>query len=238
MTQVAFEKLTNEWVALSDIITVDDDATYYLQNRGSGILLAQETSEAPSNNDMKGVLIKPYETAKYKSNGGDLYMRAYSSSCSVNISNNKQQTAITWLDMTNGFVAGDYDPETKSSQLTKTVDGYDVVVDFTCESEVALAPTVTKDGTSAGTATTWLVITKNGEELESFNFANLICEALSEYSFEFKTNEDSSVGYYGALSIETDAEEGTNLFVVSQNFTYNGVENSELSAEIKVKLEA
>lgn len=141
------------------------------------------------------------------------------------------------LDMSSGFVCGDPDPETETTQLTKTVDGYNVVIDFVCGDSVALTPTVTKDGTSAGTATTWLVITKDGEEVKSFNFTNLICEATSERSFEFQTNEDSSIGYFGSLSVETDAEEGTSLFVMMQFISYNGVEDADLTAEIKVKVE-
>ena len=237
MAQEAFEQLTSEWVALSDKITVDEDANYYIQNRGADILLAQEAGEAPQADNVNGTLIKPYEQAKYKANGGDLYLRAYNSNCSVNITSDKQQATVTWLDMTSGFIA-DYEHTEDLLPLTKTVDGYDVLIDFTCGDSVALTPTVTKDGTSAGTATTWLVITKNGEELDSFNFDNLICEATSEFRFDFQTNEDSSIGYFGALSIETDAEEGTNLFVVSRDFTYNGVVDLDLSAEIKVKLEA
>lgn len=83
MAQVAFEQLTNEWVALSDIITVDSSKTYYVQNRGADVLLAVESANEPTSLD--GVLVKPYEVLKYQQGQDTLYMRAYNSGCSINI---------------------------------------------------------------------------------------------------------------------------------------------------------
>ena len=239
MAQEAFEQLTNEWVALSDKITVDEDANYYIQNRGADILLAQEAGETPQADNVNGTLIKPYEQAKYKANGGDLYLRAYNSNCSVNITNDKHQTTVTWFDMTSDFESGDWDSDTGILPLTKTIDAYDILVNMGGNDEFAMDATVTTGGESAGTATTWLIIKDgNNEEVARYNFADLICESTSEKSFAFQTNEDSSVGYFGSLSVETDVDTGLSLFVTSQDISYNGVEDSSLFVEVKVKLEA
>ena len=84
MAQEAFESLTSEWTALSDIITVGADTNYYIQNRGADILLAVESASEPTTLD--GVLVKPYQTLNYKKGTGDLYLRAYSSNCAINVS--------------------------------------------------------------------------------------------------------------------------------------------------------
>lgn len=83
MAQEAFESLTSDWTVVSDIITVDADTTYYIQNRGADILLAVESSAEPTTLD--GVLVKPYDVLKYKKGTDDLYVKAYTSTCSINI---------------------------------------------------------------------------------------------------------------------------------------------------------
>ena len=83
MAQEGLSELSGEWVALSDIITVDDDGTYYIQNRGSDILLAQESASEPT--DSNGVLVKPFEVLKYQKGTGSLYLKAYTEVCTINI---------------------------------------------------------------------------------------------------------------------------------------------------------
>ena len=103
-------------MALSDKITVDEDANYYIQNRGADILLAQEAGEAPQADNVNGTLIKPYEVAKYKANGGDLYLRAYNSNCSVNITSDKAQTGgAIWFDFNSEGFTGVDDAEAKTT---------------------------------------------------------------------------------------------------------------------------
>lgn len=84
MAQEDFEELTNTWKALSDIITVDADTTYYIQNRGSDMLLACEGAAEPT--DSVGILVKPFGALKYKKGTDTLYVRAYTTSCFINIS--------------------------------------------------------------------------------------------------------------------------------------------------------
>lgn len=86
MSQVNFETLSNEWKTLSDIISVDADTTYYLQNRGVDTMIALESSSEPAANAQGGVMVLPYKTVQYKKGTQDLYLRAFNKSCSVNIS--------------------------------------------------------------------------------------------------------------------------------------------------------
>jgi len=83
MAQEGLTQLTKEWSVLSDIITVDADKTYYIQNRGSDMLLACEGAAEP--NDAVGVLVRPFEVLKYKKGTGSLYVKAYTTTCTINI---------------------------------------------------------------------------------------------------------------------------------------------------------
>lgn len=84
MAQVAFEQIKNEWVELSDLITVSADTTYFIQNRGNDNLIACEGSAEPDS--ATGVFVKPYETLVYKKGSEDLYLRAFDGRCFINIS--------------------------------------------------------------------------------------------------------------------------------------------------------
>lgn len=82
--QVDLVNLTTEWVALSTITTVEDNTNYYIQNRGGGILIGLESSSTPTATK-GGILVRPFEVAKYKKGTQNLYLRAYSGQCEVNI---------------------------------------------------------------------------------------------------------------------------------------------------------
>lgn len=83
MAQEGLRELSGEWVALSDIITVDESKTYYIQNRGSNMLLACEGGEKPT--ESTGVLVKPFEVLKYQKGTDTLYLKAYTEVCTINI---------------------------------------------------------------------------------------------------------------------------------------------------------
>ena len=86
MAQEVFEKgLTTEWVAFDDLITVDADATYYIQNRGSDVLVALESSSAPSSDNEGGDFVLPNVQAEYVKGTQNLYLRACYNNCSINI---------------------------------------------------------------------------------------------------------------------------------------------------------
>lgn len=83
--QEEFQALTNEWTALSDIITVDANADYRIQNRGADVLVALESTGVPSDDNEDGTFIPPLVQAFYKKGDQDLYLRAFNRSCSINI---------------------------------------------------------------------------------------------------------------------------------------------------------
>lgn len=85
MAQVKFEGLTNEWTALSDIITVSTDTTYYIQNRGADTLVALESFTEPAADNREGFMCQPYKVIEYKKGIQDLYLRSFNKSCAINI---------------------------------------------------------------------------------------------------------------------------------------------------------
>ena len=220
MAQEAFEQLTNEWVALSDKITVDEDANYYIQNRGADILLAQEAGETPQADNVNGTLIKPYEQAKYKANGGDLYLRAYNSNCSVNITSDKVvDMPALWFEFMSELVDDLQTPTT----LSKQINGYNVSLEWDVDEELnpVFTPSVEKDGESAGTASQWLVIMdENGDEAFRLAWSDLTVEATSEKSFEVTYTDGDDV-YEDEYSYEVDADTGIGFFA-QNGVTKNG----------------
>lgn len=232
MAQEGLSELSGEWVALSDIITVDDDGTYYIQNRGSDMLLACEGGEKPT--ESTGVLVKPFEVLKYKKNGGSLYLKAYTKLCTINITSDKAQTGgAIWFDFNSEGFTGVYDAEAGTETYTKEINGYEVELVWNNNDENAgFTATVTKDGESAGTASIWFV-SENGDI--KLNVSDLTLEVTSERSFDYYSGESFDEGYHGSFSCETDAELGTSLWVCGE--TYYGKDESE-TLYLKIKLEA
>lgn len=85
MAQISLQNLTTEWVAFSSITAVDANATYYIQNRGADYLVACEGSSEPITQE--GVFVPPSKILKYKKGNQNLYLRASTKGCSINISN-------------------------------------------------------------------------------------------------------------------------------------------------------
>lgn len=232
MAQEGLSELSREWVALSDIIKVDDDSTYYIQNRGSDMLLACEGGEEPT--ESTGVLVKPFEVLKYKKNGGSLYLKAYTATCTINITSDKEQTGgAIWFDFNSeGFTCVD-DAEAETMTFTKEIDGYDVELVWSYNSEATgFTATVTKDGESAGTASVWFV-SENGEI--KLNVADLNLELLSESAFEYYSEEATDEGYHGTFSTEVDDELGTSVWNCVESY-YNQEDSETLY--LKINLEA
>lgn len=84
MAQIALENLTTTWVEFSDIETPTPDTEYWIQNRGADFLLACEGSAEPTTDE--GICVKPYETLKYVKGTENLYLRAYRTTCTINVS--------------------------------------------------------------------------------------------------------------------------------------------------------
>lgn len=82
MAQVEVKNLTSSWEALGS----SSGTTYRIQNRGANIVIAQEASSAPEAGNTDGIFVQPYKTVVYEQGTGDLYLRAFSGTASVNVS--------------------------------------------------------------------------------------------------------------------------------------------------------
>lgn len=82
--QISLVQLTHEWKPFSDIVTPEDDAVYYIQNRGADTLVALESSSEPSETDA-GSMVLPYKECKYVKGSQDLYLRAFNEGCEINV---------------------------------------------------------------------------------------------------------------------------------------------------------
>lgn len=82
--QEDFQKIETEWVNVEDIVTIETDVTYYIQNRGPARLVALEAESTPDE-EQDGTIILPYVQAVYKKGVQNLYLRAFSDQCSINI---------------------------------------------------------------------------------------------------------------------------------------------------------
>ena len=92
MAQVKFEKdITGSWIPFTDIIGEVNYTGYYpFQNRGFDTLIAQEieqeTPTLPAANNSDGYLVLPNKTWTWiPEEGKNLYIRAFNSGCSVNV---------------------------------------------------------------------------------------------------------------------------------------------------------
>lgn len=83
MAQIALEDLTESWVAFSDIETPVADQLYFIQNRGNGVFIAQESAAEPT--DDAGVIVEPYKVLKYIAGTDTLYLKALYGECTINI---------------------------------------------------------------------------------------------------------------------------------------------------------
>lgn len=82
--QLEYIQLSNEWTDINDIATIEDDVTYFIQNRGADMLVALEANDVPDK-DMAGVTVLPHIQAIYKKGVQTLYLRAFNKSCTIDI---------------------------------------------------------------------------------------------------------------------------------------------------------
>lgn len=83
MANKNFSALTTSWVAITSLITPEDGKTYYIQNRGPFMVIAQESASTP--NTEAGICIPAYKTLKYVKGTDTLYLKSYGIS-EINIS--------------------------------------------------------------------------------------------------------------------------------------------------------
>lgn len=86
MANVTLDALTTEWVDATTEYSLTSGKDYLIQNRGADFCLALDSATAPQAEDVDGVLIPNLMQAHYKAGSGNLYVRAYSGTCSINIS--------------------------------------------------------------------------------------------------------------------------------------------------------
>jgi hypothetical protein len=87
MANVTLKILTTEWVDATTEYGLTSGKDYLIQNRGGAdFCLALDSVTAPQEDDVDGVLIPSLMQAHYKAGSGNLYVRAYSGTCSINIS--------------------------------------------------------------------------------------------------------------------------------------------------------
>lgn len=82
MAQIGMVKLDATWKPFTDITTPTSDM-YFIQNRGQGTLLAQESASTPTTN--AGVIVKPDKVLSYKAGSDTLYLKAVSGACVINV---------------------------------------------------------------------------------------------------------------------------------------------------------
>ena len=86
MAQIKLEKLTKAWVAFSEIVGTVGNKEYVIQNRGgSDALVALEADSIPAADNQAGVIIQPNDIAVYVKGEQNLYLRAFNSGCTINV---------------------------------------------------------------------------------------------------------------------------------------------------------
>lgn len=72
-------KITNEWVALSDLVEVQQATEYFIQNKGGSAVICCRTSTEPEATDNDGTLLLPNQQGKYvEIDSSDLYLKSCS----------------------------------------------------------------------------------------------------------------------------------------------------------------
>ena len=83
MANKNFSILSTTWVAITDLITPEDDKNYFIQNRGPFMVIAVESASTPTTD--AGIVVPAYKTLKYVKGTNTLYLKSYGTSY-VNIS--------------------------------------------------------------------------------------------------------------------------------------------------------
>ena len=84
MAQVTKATLTTDWTALSDVMTVEENVSYYIQNRSPYNIIACESSSEPTTEE--GILVLPYRVLFYEKGTQNLYLRTLENTALINIS--------------------------------------------------------------------------------------------------------------------------------------------------------
>ena len=91
MAQIAFEEVGTTWTDASTLGTLTSGKTYEIQNRNGDDLLVNINSSTPD--DLAGTVVKNGETYVTVFNSDDIYLRAMTTSCVVNINEKEEVPA-------------------------------------------------------------------------------------------------------------------------------------------------
>lgn len=244
MAQVAFvNNIGSEWVDLTALTTLTEDEVYYIQNRGAGVLLAQENNAEPT--DEGGTVIMPYKVLKY-TNNGKCWVKSLSGLCTVNITDkNAPEPAVEtkWYNLM-GFWVGegmaggykvydsDWQPLSDMTEMQTIIAGGGTVAGAgfgftdgdTQNIEVHVVSNISDDQTELdGEKSLWIVVTENG------NKVNILAEdATLTLSEDFLTLSWSYDTYAGTFT--ADMSDMNKPLLECGSVTHNGqsCENAEL----------
>lgn len=84
MVQIAFDEIGSNWVDASTLGTLTSESSYFIQNRGAGVLLAVESASEPQTE--AGTVVNPLKVFKYTAGEEKLWLKSIMGSCLINIS--------------------------------------------------------------------------------------------------------------------------------------------------------
>lgn len=242
MAQVAFEKnIGSEWVDVTTLATLTEDEVYYIQNRGAGVLIAQENNAEPT--DEAGTVAMPYKVLKY-TNNGKCWVKSLSGLCAINITDKNEPAPETkWYNLM-GFFMGEglsggfklYNSEWEQvADMTEAQTimagggnvagaGYGFTGGDTQSLEVHVASDINDDQTElAGEKSLWIRVTENGNQVDiSAEDATL---TLSQDSLTLSWSYDTYAGTF-----TYDMSDMNKPLLECGSVTHNGqaCENAEL----------
>lgn len=91
MAQLLFSEVGATWTGAGTLETLTAGKIYEIQNRGGDALLVNISSDTPDN--LGGRKLKAGESYETVYNSGDIYLRAESGSCFVNINEKEEISA-------------------------------------------------------------------------------------------------------------------------------------------------
>lgn len=245
MAQVAFEKnIGSEWVDVTTLATLTDDEVYYIQNRGAGVLIAQQNNTEPT--DEAGTVVMPYKVLKY-TNNGKCWVKSLSGSCTINITDQNAPAPETkWYNLM-GFFMGeglagglklynsDWEPVADMIEMQTIITGggtvggagFGFIGGDTENLEVLVVSDINNDQSElAGEKSLWIRVTENGNQVDiSAEDATL---TLSQDSLTLSWSYDT---YAGTFTF--DASDMTKPLLECGSVTHNG--EACTTAELVVK---
>lgn len=248
MAQVAFKNnIGSEWVDVTTLATLTADEVYYIQNRGAGVLIAQENNAEPT--DEAGTVVMPYKVLKY-TNNGKCWVKSLSGLCAINITDkNAPAPAVEtkWYNLMGfnisegGMVMG-VKPYTSEWQPLENLTEFKAYMSesggkfsgagYTYKSPDDLTFDKAFVGNDVGNpesefldgeASLWIVVTENGKKTYI-----LFTDATATFSEDFMTMNWSYDTYTGSFNYDISDTNKPEFKCVSVTHNGQACENAEL----------